>query len=38
MEGGLISSCCGAYIVENYTDPICSQCGEHCDVENEDLF
>jgi hypothetical protein len=36
--GTLVSNCCGAKIIPNFTEPICSMCYEHCDVENEDLF
>lgn len=28
-----VSTCCGADLLLNNGDPICSECKEHCDIE-----
>lgn len=32
-EAGVYSNCCGAEVVNG---DICTECGEHCDVEDEE--
>lgn len=36
LLASLVSDCCGARTFGNRSDPICSECGEHCDAVDED--